>query len=231
MAWFSTKIAHYGYSRVSLNTTSPRTSTAMSGEQKASAMSDKSKLPEHAEGLRSPASESTTRRERHHLVPFLAAATTLTTFSCIGILASTVLSNAPPHCGSSVQEAHDLGCVFDIVSNSWTPRECYFEDLALDFLALPDTVWYADEDHNNTVPLSELEKGEMPLVYPSFGHHDRHCLYTWRKLQHAASSKLMIDAESASGKHVKHCTDYLVGRYPDVKPTLSHRSFSSCVNL
>ncbi|KAK1974635.1 hypothetical protein LZ30DRAFT_554574, partial [Colletotrichum cereale] len=108
-------------------------------------------------------------------------------------------------CGGSVEEAQELDCVFDIMSNAWTPRECYFEDLARDFLSLPNTTWYADEQHRELVPLEEFEKGEMPSVFPAADHHDRHCLYTWRKLQYAITEHLMIDTESVSGKHVKHC--------------------------
>lgn len=242
MAWFTAKTAHQGYSRVSLGTPSPRDSAVISEEQKYLVMSDEQSLPDSGRSLwtklnrslkrlRSPTARDTNGCSRYHLFLFLASTTTFATISFIGILAFTVANVPLPHCGSSVREAHDLGCVFDVMSNSWMPRECYFEDLALDFLSLPDTAWYADEEHNETVPLGEFEKGEMPLVYPSFGHHDRHCLYTWRKLQHAIDNKLMVDAESVSQMHVKHCTDYLVGRFPDVKPTLSHRSFSRCVEL
>lgn len=75
-----------------------------------------------------------------------------------------------------------------------------------------------------------LKLGNLAVVFPADTHHDRHCLYTWRKLAAAAQKHVLIDYQSNSVMHAMHCTDFMLGKLQG-KPVKSERKFVSCVEV
>lgn len=151
---------------------------------------------------------------------------------------TTALEGAPsspamkdlPHCGESVAEAKDRGCIFDPMMNAWTPTACHFSHILEEFLAVNETWWY-DEGHQEVLPMSELRRGELQHYYPQDDHHLRHCLYTWRKLSWAYATGSLVDLDSASYKHGGHCAMWLTPG-SDFHPTPeSTRGFTRCVAI
>jgi hypothetical protein len=53
-------------------------------------------------------------------------------------------------CGSTAAEAKARGCVFDVMSFSWLPRDCYDEELVAEFLQATDAPWQWFSDSNLT---------------------------------------------------------------------------------
>lgn len=136
-----------------------------------------------------------------------------------------------PNCGSSVAEAKSHGCEFDPMVNGWTPQECFDKELSEEFMALPNYTWYYDADHARPIPMNELYSGELAITYPEPFHHDRHCLYTWRKLHLAAKLGTMVDSDTFWYNHSAHCTSYLLRLIPLQKGVESHRVFLTCLPL
>jgi hypothetical protein len=153
-------------------------------------------------------------------------------FKClpVGSQPSVVHEEELPHCGSSVEEARARNCIFDVMANGWTPPECYSARLTEEFLSLPDSRWYYDQDHTQEIPIDVLRLGNITAVFPAETHHDRHCLYTWRKLSEAAHSHGFVDYQSGTDTHTMHCTDYMLGKI-HVKPIVSNMKFVSCIHL
>ncbi|KAF2216461.1 hypothetical protein CERZMDRAFT_33906 [Cercospora zeae-maydis SCOH1-5] len=137
------------------------------------------------------------------------------------------------HCGATVEEAQSQGCVYDVMANAWTPKECYFPSLAEDFLALPNSTWFYDESHEQQISMDILREGNIVTLYPHPTHHDRHCLYTWRKLSLAAEMGSLVDTEAGSVPHTKHCTDYMAKMGDQIfeKPVQTSRKFIGCIRL
>ncbi|CZT10173.1 uncharacterized protein RAG0_14714 [Rhynchosporium agropyri] len=136
-----------------------------------------------------------------------------------------------PNCGSSVAEAKSGGCEFDPMVNGWTPQECFNRELSEEFMALPNYTWYYDADHAKPIPADDLYSGELAITYPEPFHHDRHCLYTWRKLHLATMLGTMVDSDTFWYNHSAHCTSYLLRLIPLQKAAESHRAFLTCLPL
>jgi hypothetical protein len=74
-----------------------------------------------------------------------------------------------------------------------------------------------------------LYDGELAITYPEPFHHDRHCLYTWRKLHLAAMQNTMVDSDTFWYNHSAHCTSYILGLVPLQPKVESHRTFLTCL--
>lgn len=133
------------------------------------------------------------------------------------------------HCGTTVSEARNRGCMYDLMANGWVPHQCYDQTLVDEFLSWGGT-WYYDEAHTREIPEDVLFLGNLASFYPHDLHHDRHCLYTWRKLVNAAATGGLIDAESANPTHTEHCTNYLMGKI-NTPAIVSTRGFRRCIRM
>jgi hypothetical protein len=144
-------------------------------------------------------------------------------------LHNTVLQELP-HCGNSAETARSRNCTYDVMLGGWTPPECYSPKLEAEYLTtLPDLKWYYDEAHTRELPIEVLKLGELETVYPAAGWHDRHCLYTWRRLSEAVQSGGLIDYQGGSPEHTRHCTGLLLGTIPP-KPVKSEKTkYNYCV--
>lgn len=142
-------------------------------------------------------------------------------------------NNIQLHCGTTVEQAKSRNCIYDIMANAWTPQKCYFPSLAQEFLALPNSTWFYDEAHTRLIPRDVLRNGDIEVLYPHETHHDRHCLYTWRKLSIAAELGTLVDTEAGSVPHTTHCVDYMarMGDHEFAKPVETRRKFIGCSRL
>lgn len=128
-----------------------------------------------------------------------------------------------PHCGNTAEVARSRNCIFDVMLGGWTPPQCYSEKLETEFLTLPELKWYYDEAHTREISMEVLKQGELEIVYPAHTYHDRHCLYTWRRLHEAIMEGGMVDYQTGSPEHSRHCTQLLLGVIPP-KPIKSEET-------
>jgi len=138
-----------------------------------------------------------------------------------------------PHCGNNAEQARMRNCIFDVMLGGWTPPHCYNEKLATEYLTLPDLKWYYDEAHTREISLEVFMQGDLETVYPAQTYHDRHCLYTWRLLHEAVNGgKGLVDYQSGSPEHTRHCTQLLLGVIPP-KPVTEPEEikFNYCVDV
>lgn len=134
-----------------------------------------------------------------------------------------------PHCGNTVEVARMRGCIYDIMLGGWTPPQCYSEKLETEFMTLPELKWYYDEAHTREIPLQVLKQGELEIVYPAHTYHDRHCLYTWRRLHEAVMEGGLVDYQTGSPEHSRHCTLLIMGVIPSQPIKSEETKFNYCV--
>lgn len=108
-------------------------------------------------------------------------------------------------CGYSPQEARDRGCVFDVMMQLWTPKDCFDSVLSERFLEVGNWTWYADPGAEHVFTLEEMRKGEHDAVYVAQDYHITHCIYAWERLVRAMRTRAPLITELISYDHVIHC--------------------------
>lgn len=108
-------------------------------------------------------------------------------------------------CGYTADEARAKGCVFDVMMQLWTPKDCYDGLLSDRFLEVGNWTWYADPGAEKVFTLEEMRKGEHDAVYVAQSYHITHCIYAWEKLVRAMRNQDPLIMELISYDHVIHC--------------------------
>lgn len=118
-------------------------------------------------------------------------------------------------CGTTIQQAKNLGCEFDVLSLSWLPPPCRDVALTREFASSgpgAEGKWDYWADVNGTVSLTLDEVAalaEQPngVVYTSLGFHVLHCSFYWRKQWRVTNGigALAMEARYSPQSHVKHC--------------------------
>ncbi|MCJ1447900.1 MAG: hypothetical protein MMC23_008412 [Stictis urceolatum] len=141
----------------------------------------------------------------------------------------------PPLCGNSPEEAHALGCTFDVYVNGWMPAACYDRLVAADSesnssVLAPglagDHVFpiYYDKNFTKPATMAELQKaafvnqeeGEDAKFYTTYGYHRAHCMHLWRlsgsAMERASKGELGIGIyyKLASYEHTIHCNTVIL---------------------
>jgi hypothetical protein len=108
-------------------------------------------------------------------------------------------------CGYSPQQARERGCVFDVMMQLWTPKDCFDSSLSERFLEVGNWTWYADPGAEHVFTLEEMRKGEHDAVYVAQDYHITHCIYAWERLVRAMRTRAPVITELISYDHVIHC--------------------------
>jgi hypothetical protein len=128
-------------------------------------------------------------------------------------------SEAVTNCGLSPEKAREKGCKFDVMSFSWLPPACYDADLTQQFLADKEWGWYTDPRATGSVPLSEVQEGNLKYVFVSWEFHLVHCGYMWRKMHRAVMSGGPIDGYIMDTNHTAHCVKELLAGKTELNRT------------
>lgn len=123
------------------------------------------------------------------------------------------------HCGTSntTAEAISLGCEFDLMSYSWTPKPCFDEDTASEFR---EWVWeserhegafpffYDHEGKNKVEDEQELSQSFGKAIYTTQEEHLGHCSFMIRRIHRVAESngRLRLNSRYGTLAHTKHCS-------------------------
>ncbi|PON27834.1 hypothetical protein TGAM01_v203601 [Trichoderma gamsii] len=135
-------------------------------------------------------------------------------------------------CGSSIEDAIDGKCYYDILSNHWMPSPCMDQASVEEYQK--DGSWFGFADENRTQMLTVMEMSELEFYYTSERDHIVHCAMLWRKQFRAfAEERPNIDTLIASKEHTDHCSQFLINmtdRGPDYwnMPIKTHVGFGGC---
>lgn len=88
---------------------------------------------------------------------FFSILLSLTFFLPSTIAPYLMVAEGPPvyQCGNSPEEACSNKCLFDVISFSWLPPDCFDGDLVNDFFATSEWQWYKDAE-TSTPPSTAL---------------------------------------------------------------------------
>jgi hypothetical protein len=116
------------------------------------------------------------------------------------------------YCGQSVAEARSRGCVYDGLSITWLPPECFDKELTDEFNRAgpgPNGAWPYSMDKEGTMPMTLEETSLMADsgegFWTSRGWHLSHCNYSWRKMYRAQKTGIAIERQKNDVHHIIHC--------------------------
>ncbi|KAF2103678.1 hypothetical protein NA57DRAFT_50550 [Rhizodiscina lignyota] len=133
-------------------------------------------------------------------------------------------------CGSTVAEAKERGCVFDVLAPGWLPRECQDLELLNAFRAEGPWTYWADKEGTAEIPESELQNLEYrDPFWTTQREHATHCAYTWRKMHRFIESGRNLEGYLRIYNHTVHCGDvFMKGDPTEEINTLNMVGFGSC---
>ena len=111
-------------------------------------------------------------------------------------------------CGGNPAEARELGCVYDVMMQLWTPAHCYDKELAEKYLNANNWTWYADSNAERIMSDEEIALGEHSVVYVAQDYHVKHCIFAWERVVRALRRHGPLIQELISYDHVIHCRDH-----------------------
>jgi hypothetical protein len=131
---------------------------------------------------------------------------------------SQLPSTSELRCGNSSMEAREIGCVFDLLTNSWMPKVC--SDPATDdeyraWVLDPSRVlgsfaFYHDEGAERQV---ESESALSDLVgshiYTTAENHVAHCIFLARRMHRLIKGDIAAVAHNTFS-HTMHCTSAIL---------------------
>ena len=112
-------------------------------------------------------------------------------------------------CGNSTDEAKDVACEYDILSNHWLPAPCMDQEAVREYQS--DGSWFGYADEERTRLLSIDAMSEAPFYYTNMRDHILHCAMLWRKQYRAFfEERKGLDSILVDEEHTLHCSDFLV---------------------
>ncbi|KAL1878097.1 hypothetical protein VTK73DRAFT_8058 [Phialemonium thermophilum] len=168
--------------------------------------SERSSLENRSE---KPDSTRRTHPAKRWILWLLIAIIAATGGCIIGVAVTRLLFPSSPrwiHCGSTIEDAHERGCLYDVMIGSWLLPECSDTELMEEFIANRDWEFYKDQNLTEVIPMDELRLGlhDFP-VWASIHQHQHHCAYVWMKQFRAVVNGKKLDDLSASMAHTRHC--------------------------
>lgn len=113
-------------------------------------------------------------------------------------------------CGSSVTEALNLGCSFDIMSYAYYPPSCWDSVLHNEFVHKYSQDWSWSTLDSESLSTEEVLQGNHTEVLALELWHKYHCLYEWRRLIRAVAFRRPLDRKLGNFGHASHCSKTLL---------------------
>ena len=133
------------------------------------------------------------------------------------------------HCGNSTQEARSLGCIYERVTMSWVPPECYDATLDDEWNSFRNWTLFDDPSATNPLSTEQVKSGAYEMLYTDVEWHLNHCTYAWKKMHRAFLEKRPLDSPTWKYAHTKHCSRLLLAGLPrDRISTTVERDFATC---
>lgn len=138
----------------------------------------------------------------------------------VGIMSAFVRSivvHERLHCGNTTDEAVALRCEFDLLSNSWTPKECFDAETSTEFrqwLLSPERYrqwpYFSDENATQWISNEEILSQRINnVIWTTPEHHIGHCIFLLRRLHRIVEARGTIRMNSRFGQysHTEHCSN------------------------
>ncbi|KAK0742698.1 hypothetical protein B0T18DRAFT_467200 [Schizothecium vesticola] len=131
-------------------------------------------------------------------------------------------------CGSSVQEALSLGCIYDTLATAWLPLACRDDALTAEFDRAgpgPDGAWAYFADEEGTIPLTISDVAALggtknSTFWASRQWHIVHCLFYWQKYWRMKNTGAVMEERFDNLAHIKHCGKLILNPHPPKKEKL-----------
>lgn len=120
-------------------------------------------------------------------------------------------------CGNSPEEAEAAGCVFDLMTVSWLPLECYDGELTTQFMEEGPWDFYLSNstrpealpEERVKIPSLEAISKTTELMWTDRRFHVFHCIYGWKMMHRAIERGWKMESSLATYHHTEHCSDTL----------------------
>jgi hypothetical protein len=120
-------------------------------------------------------------------------------------------------CGKSLAEAEAAGCVFDLMTVSWLPLECYDGELTKKFMEEGPWDFYLSNstrpealpEERVKIPSLEAISKTTDLMWTDRRFHVFHCIYGWKMMHRAIERGWKMESSLATYHHTEHCADTL----------------------
>lgn len=112
------------------------------------------------------------------------------------------------HCGTTVQEALDLGCKWDIMSFGWLHPACFDAAEATSWEEKwGPWEWYRaiNQTHHEPRRLELEELPYEPFIVTTHGYHLMHCLYVLKMAHLGVLDGRSVSNEAVDLGHTEHC--------------------------
>ncbi|EMD66836.1 hypothetical protein COCSADRAFT_354220 [Bipolaris sorokiniana ND90Pr] len=120
-------------------------------------------------------------------------------------------------CGKSPAEAEAAGCVFDLMTVSWLPLECYDGELTTKFMEEGPWNFYLSNstrpealpEERVQIPSLQAISQTTELMWTDRRFHVYHCIYGWKMMHRAIERGWKMESSLATYHHTEHCSDTL----------------------
>lgn len=158
---------------------------------------------------------SSIARQVQHIASQAAPENFLTTDNTVIVDKSYHPDRKPCSCGSSVEEAIAMGCIFDILAPAWLQPHCHDHALLQEFDTRgdgPNGSWLYWADNKHTIPLTVHEVGLLADViggrfYTSWERHVQHCEMYWLKMYRSWKVLVQMEIRDDNEEHIRHCLE------------------------
>jgi hypothetical protein len=160
----------------------------------------------------------------HQVLFYISGATVILAIVLLTVTNVTLLSHKtcksrpsiPPssvlHCGASPKQAEALGCVFDVLDYSWTPKPCFNATLSQayrnELISLGLAFWN-DSDRSQILPNNEVFAAKHEYVFSTRILHTKHCEYFIHRQSHVLLDGLATSLMRNS-TYALHCLDEIL---------------------
>lgn len=143
------------------------------------------------------------------LLKILFQIITLLILSHSYLISPAVRPDKVAECGSTPEEAKQLGCRFDMFSFAYYAPGCFNRAHHDDFVSMHahEIEWFTPEPDKRRVPTEIVLQGTHErLDTESTYFQDLHCTYEWRRLIRALAEKRPLDKKISELEHAQHCS-------------------------
>ena len=113
------------------------------------------------------------------------------------------------HCGSTPEEARDLGCRFDVMEFAWNHVACWDQELLDEFAPYNRWIFALDETFEHTlsqeIVTERSSNGTLSYLWIRNDYHSAHCVYSFTKIAKAIAEKRPITIRNNFVGHAQHC--------------------------
>ena len=113
------------------------------------------------------------------------------------------------HCGASPEQARALGCAFDVLDYSWTPKACFNATLSQRYwngLVSSGLTFWNDSQRTQILSMDDVLAAKHEYVFSTRLLHSKHCEYFLHRQSHVILDGLATSL-MRNNTYSLHCLD------------------------